>query len=278
MFNVIVRHTNTQALSTYMTRMYMPVKIKCLKIVSIKQSATGENMVFILLFPYFPPKPAHLMIIVLHLPTMKLRNFREDIELTDIEFKEMQELKSTLIADITQVYGPTGSDYLFITLSGKLMCISLSTGSTVVRINTKHKDPLYRGLILEEKDFGMSKTHQVSCLGNLGSLYAVYYDRGSTTMKILRLEDRNTHEDSRDIQKACQNRENYKATSSELRINPVQWVVGDMKHKEVEMTAMYLSLIGYQGELSEEQKQRDKAGLYLAVEDKVNRKGLLKDV
>merc|ERR1719239_2023995 len=113
MFNIVVRHQNTQQLSTFMTRMYHPVKVRCFKIVSVRQSPSGNDLVFVLLFPEFAPKSAHLMVIILHLPTMKLRKFRKDVTLSKEEFLEVQESQASS-ADMSRVYGATGADYLFL--------------------------------------------------------------------------------------------------------------------------------------------------------------------
>ncbi|XP_012940119.1 uncharacterized protein LOC101860420 isoform X1 [Aplysia californica] len=279
LFNIVVRHRKTQQLSTFMTRMYTPVKVRCLRILSVKQSPSGNDMVFVLLFPEFPPKASHLMVIVLHLPTMKLRNFRQDINLSKEEYKDIQETKISS-ADISQVYGPTGADYLFMTLNGRISCMSLNTGSTVLHVDnvSRPKDPTFKGLMIDEKQFNLSKFHQIGCLGNMGSMYGVIYDKSSVLVKVLRLDDGNDHEDSRATWKSYQKWHGFKLTPSELRINPVNWVLSDMKHKEVEMASMFLSLLHDQLGTSADHSKQDKIDGYLAAEAKMSDQALLRDL
>ncbi|RUS78885.1 hypothetical protein EGW08_013360, partial [Elysia chlorotica] len=91
MFNVVARHDKTDQLSMHVTRMYRPVKVPCSRFVTTVATPSGEELVIVLLFPEYPPKGSHLMILVLDLPTMRLRNFRKDIPLDVREFFDVRD-------------------------------------------------------------------------------------------------------------------------------------------------------------------------------------------
>ncbi|XP_059171241.1 uncharacterized protein LOC131952534 [Physella acuta] len=276
MFNVVVRHRKTQQVSSHMTRMYKPVKLQASAILSVKQTPSGNDLVIVLLFPPYQPKGPYLMILVLHLPTMALRNFRKEIELSSQEHDEYKETK-TLSMDVTQTYGPTGSEYLFMTLNGQLNCFSLNSGSSLLCIDskTRPKAPKFPGLRIDEQYFKVPKLCQVAALGNFGSLYAVLFDQSSQVFKVLRLDDNNPPEDTRLMSKAFKKWEGYKKCPSELRVNPVDCLLPDMKHLEAEMRSLLLSLPFHNEEITREDQEKEKIGNYLALKTKVEKEALV---
>ncbi|GFR92164.1 hypothetical protein ElyMa_004346600 [Elysia marginata] len=288
MFNVVARHAKTDQLSMHVTRMYTPVKVPSSKFVATVQTPSGEELVFVLLFPEYPPKGPHLMILVLDLPTMRLRHFRRDIGLDMKQFTDIRD-GDVCSAGVTQVYGPTGSNYLFLAVCGKLSCVSLNSGAEVLTVDslTRPRVPRFPGLKLDDKQVTLTSVHQVATLGNLGSLYIVLYEKNSSTIKVLRLEDGNRHEESRLMTKAYERWESFHAQPSktrrvhcpsEMRINPVHWSLPDLKHKEAEMRSLILSL-SFTGEpVSEEDQLQAKIDNYLVLEKNVQHEALLSDL
>ncbi|GFN74112.1 reverse transcriptase [Plakobranchus ocellatus] len=290
LFNVVVRHTSTQQLCMHVTRSYRPVKVPSSKLVKIAQTPSGEELVFVLLFPEYPPKGPHLMILVLDLLTMKLRNFRKDLPLTAKQFTDVRD-SSMFSAGVSQVYGPTGSNYLFITLCGTLNCVSLNSAAEVLTVDNvaRPKVPRFPGLKLDYRQVALNMTHQVAVLGNLGSLYAVLYEKNSSNIKVLRLEDSNNHEDSRLMCKAYERWQSFNLGTisrhakavhfpSELRINPLHSSLPDMKHKEAEMRSLILKLPYTSDPLTHEDQEFEKIGNYLSLEGSVHHAALLNDL
>ncbi|KAK3698156.1 hypothetical protein RRG08_021667 [Elysia crispata] len=291
MFNVVARHIKTEQLSMHVTRVYRPVKVPCSRFLTTMQTPSGEELVFVLLFPEYPPKGSHLMILVLDLPTMKLRNFRRDIPLEVKEFFDIRD-KNICSAGVTQVYGPTGSNYLFLTVCGRLSCISLNSGAEVLTVDSisRPRVPRFPGLKLDDKQMTLTPSHMVATLGNLGSLYLVLYEKNSTSIKVLRLENGNTHEHSRLMCKAYERWDSFNPQPtrtrrtkgvhcpSELRINPLHSTLPDMKHKEAEMRSLLLGLPFTGDPVTLEDQEQGKIGNYRSLESNVEHEALLSDL
>ncbi|RUS78886.1 hypothetical protein EGW08_013361, partial [Elysia chlorotica] len=176
--------------------------------------------------------------------------------------------------------GPTGSNYLFLTVCGRLSCISLNSGAELLTLDSisKPRVPRFPGLKLDEKQMTLTPSHIVATLGNLGSLYLVLYEKNTTNMKVLRLEDANTHENSRLMCKAYERWDTLNPQPnqtrqmkgvhcpSELRINPLHCTLPDMKHREAEMRSLLLRLPFTSDPLTLEDQEKAKIGNYLSLE------------
>ncbi|CAL1547610.1 unnamed protein product [Lymnaea stagnalis] len=278
-FNIVVRHRKTQQLSKHVTRMYKPVQVNCTRLITVRQTPSGNDLVIVLLFPAHPPKDPHLTILVLNLQTMKLRDLRKDVSLTIEEHNTLNELK-ILSVDITQTYGPTGSEYLFMTLNGRLSCISLNTGAKVMCAETlsSPKAACFPGLTLDERQFRLSRFYKVTAMGNFGALFAVLFERSSTAIKVIRLHDGNFTEDTQLMSKAFQIWNGVSQCPSELRVNPVEWALPDMKHKEAEMRSFLMSLLPQSEEITQEEQIKEKIDNYLVLQKKVDQQALLENL
>uniref|UniRef100_A0A2C9LW31 Uncharacterized protein n=1 Tax=Biomphalaria glabrata TaxID=6526 RepID=A0A2C9LW31_BIOGL len=277
-FHIVVRHRKTQQLSSYKTFLFQPVQVKCSRLLVVKQTPSGNNLVFILLFPAQSPKSPHLTILVLDLQTMKLHNIRKDLDITVEEHDTLNEVK-IFSADVTQTYGPTGSEYLFITLNGRLSCISLNTGALTLCLDSLKKPqvPRFSGLRVNKKLLTLTKYYQVASIGNFGALHAIMFDRDTPQLTVLKLEDENLPEETRQMTKAYQ-LWGGKSCPSELRVNPVDCSLPDMKHKEAEMRSLILSLLPPDEELSIKDREKEKNENYLSLTQKVRKQALLSDL
>ncbi|KAH9514672.1 hypothetical protein Btru_023228 [Bulinus truncatus] len=277
-FHIVVRHQRTQQLSSHKTRMFQPAEVKCSRLLLVRQTPSGSDLVFILLFPGQAPKNPHLTILVFNLHTLKLRDVRKDMDITVEEHDTLNELK-ILSADVTQVYGPTGSEYLFLTLNGRLSCISLNTGAVILCLDSL-KDPQvlrFSGLRVNKKLLKLSKYHAVGAIGNFGALHAVLYERDIPEITVLKLENGNLPAETREMTKAFE-LWGGKLCPSELRVNPVDCSLPDMKHKEAEMRSLLLSLLPSEEFISPEDREKEKNGNYFSLAPKVKKQALLNDV
>ncbi|ESP04900.1 hypothetical protein LOTGIDRAFT_156139 [Lottia gigantea] len=242
LFNVIIKHTATDQLSSYLTRMYKPVKIPCKKLVEVQQSSSGTELIFMLLFPEFPPKDAHLTILVLDLKTFKLRDIRKDIKLTNKEYNELIQ-QDNLSFDVSHVFGTTGADYLYLTINGQVRVISLNTGSIVMRTDNTDRVTTFPGLTVEEKLLSLMKNSKVISWSTNTQLSSIYYSQKSPVLSIMKLEDQNTPTKRRMMVKSSQMWGGREKAHAEQRIDSVQYYPSNNQPIEVDMRSLVLELV-----------------------------------
>ncbi|XP_076453551.1 uncharacterized protein LOC143288799 [Babylonia areolata] len=285
MFNIVLRHENTLQLSTYLTRMYKPVKVKCSKLLGVTPTPSGRELVFVLLFPEFPPKEAHMMILILDLRTMKLRDLRRDIHLSNADHDQLVE-QPVISFSTTRVLAPTGADYLFILMEGRLRCVSLTTGNLVLRVEDPRHPTGFTGCAINEKELSVGETGEVTSVCCNGHIYAALHDKSSTAVQVLKLMDQNEYEGRRLMWKAYQIWDEYKRVPPETRVDKVTWLLGDMQHPEVDTRRLVLDLVDekvfgvVEGRDEEEDSRRavqDKTEQYKAVVAKVEKMHLLEE-
>lgn len=283
MFNIVLHHENTLQLSTHLTRMYKPVKVKCSKLLGVVPTPSGRELVFILLFPEYPPKDAHMMILILDLMTMKLRDLRRDIHLTTADHDKLMEQPVVSFAT-SRVLAPTGAEYLFVLMEGRLQAISLTTGNQVLKPEDPKHPSGFIGCPIDEKLLSVARTGEVTSVCCNGHTYAALHDKGSTTIQVLKLSDHNEYEGRRLMWKAYQIWDKYRRVPPETRVDKMTWLLGDMQHAEVDMRRMILDLVdervfGIQEGQDEEDDSRravqDKTEQYKSVMAKVQKMHLL---
>ncbi|XP_048246890.1 uncharacterized protein LOC124119841 [Haliotis rufescens] len=287
MFHVILRYQGTSQISTYLTRLYKPEKVKCSGILEVCQTSSGRDMVFLLLYPQFPPKDAHMTVLVLDLRTMKLKDIRRDIPLTDAEYKEVLQ-KDVVSCDVSRVFGPTGSEYLFLTFNGRLRVLSLNTGKLVMRAENVSRPSYFGGNALDERLLPLQANAEVTTVCSGGRIYAVLYSMTSTVLHILEVRDEHDHDTRRMMIKAYQTGYDTEMVGSEIRVDPVAWQQNDLQHKTVEMQKLVMeavdNAVGHRGRGTPSKSQqldqalKDKTEMYLALEDKVDSAALLDGV
>ncbi|XP_041358099.1 uncharacterized protein LOC121374984 [Gigantopelta aegis] len=285
MFHVVIRYQETNQVSTYLTRMYKPVLVKCTKMLKVLQSSSGRELIFLLLFPKYPPKDAHMTVLVLDLITMKLRDVRMDIYLSETEYIQLEQ-QDIISCAVTRVLGCTGSDYLFILFNGRLRCVSLMTGKLVLRAENVNRPSYFGGCGVDEKLLPLPANSEVSSVCINGKMHAVMYSKKTTTLYVLRLEDDNDYETRRMMWKAFSMWNTDKPPApTELRTDPVQYDLTDIQHKDVEMRTIFMEMVDraiascagmdVTVDVRASQRFRDKAQGYCDLEKKVNSRNLL---
>nr|XP_034327966.1 uncharacterized protein LOC105329742 isoform X1 [Crassostrea gigas] len=277
-FHIVIKHIATDQLSSYATRVYKPVKIKYSKM-SVISTAKGDALIFMLLFPSFPPKEPHVTITVFDLKTFELRDFRRDIYLSEAEFTEMSR-NDTTFADISRVFGPTGSEYLFICLLGDFKVISLTTGRQVVRMedpsirsdDDDDEDEGYRGCTIRTDELPLEENSQVSVLSTNGKMHAIFHSPNSGTVMYVEFEDENVKATRRQMWKLYDRLEPEKKRlmPAELRVDTLTSDLGDKQHPSVAMRSIVLEMMDKAIQLSHKAKYTNEQKDDFMLWDRVN--------
>lgn len=269
-FHIVIKHIATDQLSSYATRVYKPVKIKYSKM-SVISTAKGDALIFMLLFPSFPPKEPHVTITVFDLKTFELRDFRRDIYLSEAEFTEMSR-NDTTFADISRVFGPTGSEYLFICLLGDFKVISLTTGRQVVRMEDPSIRSGYRGCTIRTDELPLEENSQVSVLSTNGKMHAIFHSPNSGTVMYVEFEDENVKATRRQMWKLYDRLEPEKKRlmPAELRVDTLTSDLGDKQHPSVAMRSIILEMMDKAIQLSHKAKYTNEQKDDFMLWDRVN--------
>lgn len=284
-FHIVIKHIATDQLSSYATRVYRPVKIKYTKM-SVISTAKGDALIFMLLFPSFPPKEPHVTITVFDLKTFELRDFRRDIYLSEAEYTEMSR-NDTTFADISRVFGPTGSEYLFICLLGDFKVISLTTGRQVVRMEDPSVKSGYRGCTIRTDELPLEENSQVSVLSTNGKMHAIFHSPNSGSVMYVEFEDENVKATRRQMWKLYDRLEPEKKRlmPAELRVDTLSSDLGDKQHPSVAMRSIILEMmdnaiqLSHKAKYTNEQKDDfmlwDRANNYKPLEQPINSGNIL---
>lgn len=269
-FHIVIKHIATDQLSSYATRVYKPVKIKYSKM-SVISTAKGDALIFMLLFPSFPPKEPHVTITVFDLKTFELRDFRRDIYLSEAEFTEMSR-NDTTFADISRVFGPTGSEYLFICLLGDFKVISLTTGRQVVKMEDPSVRSGYRGCTIRTDELPLEENSQVSVLSTNGKMHAIFHSPNSGTVMYVEFEDENVKATRRQMWKLYDRLEPEKKRlmPAELRVDTLTSDLGDKQHPSVAMRSIVLEMMDKAIQLSHKAKYTNEQKDDFMLWDRVN--------
>ncbi|KAL4219974.1 hypothetical protein ACF0H5_020385 [Mactra antiquata] len=262
MFHLVYRHPDTDQLSTYITRLYKPVKVRCERIVRVIGSPSSTELIVVLLFGSYPPKGPHFTIFIIDLKTMELRDFRKDIELSPTSYEAMK--KRTIIScDVSRVFGPTGSQYMFIIFNGVLRCVSLTSGQTVAMVGEKKIDNIpdddenddddddedessnavFKGCIIDQTMLHAPPESECTAVCFEGKIYCVIFARKIHQMYIISFDDRNIYTTRREMWKTYTNLPGHKLVPTELRVNTHNWKLEDIQHPTVNARKILLNKI-----------------------------------
>ncbi|XP_048746898.2 uncharacterized protein LOC125659312 isoform X2 [Ostrea edulis] len=275
-FHIIVKHLATDQLSSYATRVYKPLKIKYNKM-SVIPTAKGDALIFMLLFPSYPPKEPHVTITIFDMKSFELRDFRRDIYLSEAEFTEMSKNDVTF-ADVSRVFGPTGSEYLFICLLGDFKVISLTTGRQVVKMEDTsvrsdiYDDPAYRGCVIDTEELVLDENSQVSALSTNGKMHAIFHSSHSGRVLYVEFEDENIKATRRQMWKLYDRLEPEKKRlmPAELRVDTVTSELEDRQHPSVMMRSIIMETMDNAIQLSHRAKYNDEQKDDFLLWDRVN--------
>lgn len=280
MFHLVYRHEETDQLSTYITRLYKPVKVKCARIVDVVGSPTSTELIVMLLFGPYPPKGPHVTIFIIDLTKLELRDFRKDIELSMQEYTLMA-TKTIISTDITRYFGPTGSEYLFIIFNGVLRCLSLTTGQPVVKVGQQkthfvddeddddEKEEEFKGCIVDERLLQAPADSECTVVCFEGRIHCVVFARKLARMYVITFEDKNVYNDRRAMWKTRTNMPRHKLIPTELRVNTHNWKIDDVQHPTVNVRKILLKKIDMEMRKAGLIRDHPKVIRRLALSDKV---------
>ncbi|XP_062567851.1 uncharacterized protein LOC134230091 isoform X2 [Saccostrea cucullata] len=269
-FHIVVKHLATDQLSSYATRVYKPVKIKYSKM-SVIPTAKGDALIFMLLFRSYPPKEPHVTITIFDLKTLELRDFRRDIYLSEAEHTEMSK-NDVSFADVTRVFGPTGSEYLFICLLGDFKVISLTTGRQVVKMEDPSVRSGYRGCVIDTDELSLEENSKVAVLSTNGKMHAIFYSATIGRVLYVEFEDENLDATRRQMWKLYDRLEPEKKRlmPAELRVDTLTSELGETQHPSVVMMGLVMECMDKAIQLSHKAKYNDDQKDDFMMWDKVN--------
>lgn len=258
MFHIVYRYTDSGLLSTYVTRLYKPVKVRCSRIVRVFGTPTSTELIIIMLFPAYPPKGPHFTIFMLDLMTMELKDFRKDLYIDHAAFTKMA-TRTLISCDMSRVFGPTGTEYMFLFYEGMLTCFSVTSGQVVAKLGPKkhvfaasmkhHNDDEedeeeeeeeddeeenespFPGCVIDENALqDIPADAECSVVSFEGNMYCVVYARKLAKMYVIRFKDKNKYPERRAMWKVYTTLRNPRILPPELRVNSHHWELGDIQH------------------------------------------------
>ncbi|XP_021356335.1 uncharacterized protein LOC110452255 isoform X2 [Mizuhopecten yessoensis] len=287
MFHLVMRHIETDTLSSYVTRMYKPVKVKHTKLFEPKMSTNGRDMIFMMLFPSYPPKAAHLMIVICDLTIGELKPFRRDIHLTTEEYNDVLE-NNVVQFDVSQTYGPTGSSYVFVNVRGELRAFSLTSGRQVVMMEREDdRFSGFPGCLIDASEWDLPRNLEVSVTCSKGKMYAVFFGQKINYISVITFTDTNTYRQRRAMWKSYEVWLDHQVIPIEQRCNFITQDLVDAQHPSVYMRGLILKAmdnaimksdgVDFTQEFQFENQAIDKVHNYLAMEEVVENSNLLVD-
>lgn len=233
-FHIVLRHVEDNSLSSYVTRVYKPLEVEYTKLIGAKQTATGDALIIVLLFKSYPPKEPHLTVVMFDYNLMDLRDFRRDIYLSEAEYSQL--LKEDNIASFhaSRVFGPTGSEHLFLVVRGALRVISLTSGRQMVKqeeLSARFTN--FQGCVIDFNDLDLPFNSEVVTVSTVNNMFAVFYDNKSTTYFVLKFEDRNAEKIRREMWKQYTELMRHRVVPQELRVDTLIHEHDDIQHPAI---------------------------------------------
>ncbi|XP_064639515.1 uncharacterized protein LOC135495045 [Lineus longissimus] len=241
MFHILIKHYTTGVLSTYITRLYTPVKVKYTRFYGVMANATEDGLVVLLLFPAHPPKRAHLSVLKFDLMNFKMADYRKDIFIPEQEYQDCLR-KEIVHWNITKTYGPTGAEYLFLNKNGDLTAYSLNTGLKILKmVSPKNsKDDAFMGCRINSSAITLPADQKMIISSTQGTIQIMFYGKNQHFIKVLQLKDKNDDETRRTMWKTYTNWEGHHVVPTELRVNPMESYLDDVVHPNVYMRNIIL--------------------------------------
>ncbi|XP_033760619.1 uncharacterized protein LOC117342547 [Pecten maximus] len=287
MFHLVMRHIETDTLSSYVTRMYKPIKVKYTKLFEPRMSANGRDMIFLMLFPSYPPKGAHLTIVICDLTIGELKPYRRDIHLTTSEYNDILD-DNVVQYDVSQTYGPTGSSYVFVNIRGELKAYSLTTGRQVIMME-REEDRFsgFPGCLIDASDWDLPRNLEVTMVCSKGKMYAVFYGQKINYISVISFTDTNTYRQRRAMWKSYEVWTEHQVMPIEQRCNFITQELSDTQHPSVYMRALVLQCmddaimqsdgVEFTNEFMFENQAVDKVENYIALQEEVEKSNILVD-
>lgn len=275
LFHIILRHASSDQLSTYFTRVYRPTKVQSTKLVCCSCNQSSTELVFVLLYPEYKPKGPHLTILILDLLTMKVKDLRRDIALTEREYDTVI-YQDNIHCDISKIYGATGSEYLFMNMDGILTAYSLNTGRKVLTTVNSTNTAGFAGCSLSRRALQLTANTDITVAGNLGEISVIAHEKRYNAIHILSFIDNNSDEDRRSMWKLYQTWKELVDIPSSYRLDITNYELEDNMYPEVYMrqiiydcidAAMDIPTSNGPGETDEEFVRKTDEGYIRRIDD-----------
>ncbi len=176
-FHILVRHTNSGQLSSYYMEFLQPAKVSSVRLLDCKPSPDNSYLVFVLLFPSYPPQEAHITVVLLDLKSMSLKDFVLHIPLDSEELYMACFQDSVVSCGVSRPLGVTSSAYLFLNINASLSVFSLTTGAQVLRMEDP-KRPIkdgFPGCRISRRGLDLAPTSQLTVMGFDNKFYLVIH-------------------------------------------------------------------------------------------------------
>ncbi|XP_071798528.1 uncharacterized protein [Asterias amurensis] len=131
-FHGVIRQSSTEQLLMHYTYYCKPAKNFCSQVLKVQQSACGTKLVFMILFPAFPPKGPHISFVALDISEMKVvRDTRIDLKLTEEEHNRCLN-ENVCSFGMTPIVGVTGTMYIIACVLGTVRVYSMETSFQIM--------------------------------------------------------------------------------------------------------------------------------------------------
>ncbi|XP_071499038.1 uncharacterized protein [Diadema antillarum] len=191
-FHIVVRQKDTQLLLKHFSQLHKPELNHASHLLSCKSSPSGRDLVFMLLFPSSPPKPAHISFVILKMGTkVELVDLRIDINLTDEEY-QFCATESVVSFDVSSALDASSSCYIYLTLLGSLLVFSLNTGILV--LSSRKQDTFASIQWTPKSPTKLWARASLALACTRGTTFLMLYSETQTLVNVLQITDRNHKE------------------------------------------------------------------------------------
>ncbi|XP_072033341.1 uncharacterized protein [Amphiura filiformis] len=143
----------------------------------VQQTHSGEELIFMLLFPDFWPKGPHMTFIIVNIESLQVRKTNISVNLTAAEYNLCLE-NDVCSFQISPSLDATNSEYIFCYILGILRVFSVTTGTLVTHVWIEDWKPRS----------GIKKT-MINVAGNGRQFLVMFYSKTSNCIEFVELKD-----------------------------------------------------------------------------------------
>nr|XP_054771287.1 uncharacterized protein LOC129279211 [Lytechinus pictus] len=199
-FHIIVRQKTTGMLLKHYSQLHKPVQHSASRLLACHPSATGKELVFMLLFPPFPPKQGHITFIIVKVDgQLEVLDRRIDIVLTPAEYEQCYR-DDVCSFQMSNTIDAIGSSYIYLNFIGAFMVFSVNTGTLV--LSTRKVDTIAAIQWTPKSPTKLWTNAHMALAQTRGSTYVMLYAENQTSVQLLKVTDRNTRDKRMNVNKA----------------------------------------------------------------------------
>lgn len=270
-FHIVLRHVEDNSLSSYVTRVYKPLELEYTKLIGAKQTVKGDALVIVMLFKSYPPKEPHLTVVMFDYNTMELRDFRRDVYLSEGEYAQLLKDGNTVSFDVSRVFGPTGSEHLFLVVRGNLRVISLTSGRQMVKQEElSGRFTNFQGCVIDFADLDLPFNSEVLTVSTVNHMFGIFYDDKSVNYYIVKFEDENKEKVRREMWKTYSDLLRHRIIPQELRVDTLVHEHDDIQHPAIMARSIVLGCMDDALQESVKKKYGPNMKDELQIFDKIN--------